>query len=360
MKIGIDARLIHETGVGRYIRNLIEELGKSDTHNSYVVFLRRDAFDSTKLPNTRWQKKMADVPWHSVAEQLFMPAIFAREHLDLLHVPYFNVPLLYFGRFIVTIHDLTILRFNTGKASTLPYLLYKARRVGYYLELLKAMSWSKKIIAVSEATKKEILGSFDVRPEDVVVTYEGVDKAIRDGKPIVQGKYFLYVGNAYPHKNLPVLMDAFSKIRGKSKLVLVGKDDFFYRRLKQSDAVRALKDRIIFHTRVSDAELEGLYRFAQAFVFPSLTEGFGLPALEALASGCPVIVSDIPVFHEILGASATYFDPHNADALTALLAASLKKKFAKPFDVLKRYSWQKMAKKTQTVYEDSARIRSDK
>lgn len=173
MKIGIDARLIQETGVGRYIRNLLLELGKIDHVNSYVVFLRKNAYSTYRLPNARWEKRMADIPWHSVTEQLFMPAIFYREHLDLLHVPYFNVPLLYFGKFVVTMHDLTILHFDTGNASTLPFLLYKVKRIAYYILLLKALHWSEKIIAVSRVTKLEILKHFDVRPDDVRVIYEG-------------------------------------------------------------------------------------------------------------------------------------------------------------------------------------------
>jgi len=173
MKIGIDARLINETGVGRYIRNLIAELGKIDNKNSYVVFLRRSAFDAFHPPNARWEKRLADVPWHSMTEQIFMPAIFYRSRLDLLHVPYFNVPFFYFGKFVVTIHDLTILHFDTGKATTLPYLFYKIRRLGYYISLLKAIFWSEKIIAVSQTTKCEILDHFDVLPEHVAVIYEG-------------------------------------------------------------------------------------------------------------------------------------------------------------------------------------------
>lgn len=173
MKIGIDARLIDETGVGRYIRNLITELGKIDTGNSYIVYLRKDAYGKFTPPSTRWQKRLADVPWHSISEQLFMPAILNRDHLDLLHIPYFNVPLLYFGKFIVTIHDLTILHFDTGKASTHWYPFYKLRRLGYHIELLKAVSWAEKVIAVSETTKKEILSHFDVRPQDIKVIYEG-------------------------------------------------------------------------------------------------------------------------------------------------------------------------------------------
>ena len=171
MKIGIDARLMNETGVGRYIRNLIDELATLDTKNTYVVFVRKEK-DFTP-PNSHWIKIIADVPWHSIAEQFQMPGIFYREHLDVLHVPYFNVPLFYFGKFIVTIHDLIILHFDTGKATTLPYVFYQIRRLGYYISLLKAICWSEKIIAVSQTTKQEILKHFDVRSEDIEVIYEG-------------------------------------------------------------------------------------------------------------------------------------------------------------------------------------------
>jgi glycosyltransferase involved in cell wall biosynthesis len=154
MRIGIDARLMNETGVGRYIRNLISELKKIDKKNEYIIFRN-------------------NIPWHSFAEQIRMPLLYYRAHLDLLHVPYFNVPFLYFKKFIVTIHDLTILHFDTGKASTLPYVMYKLKRFAYYLLLLKAIHWSEKIIAVSHTTKQEILDHFDVLPEHIEVIYEG-------------------------------------------------------------------------------------------------------------------------------------------------------------------------------------------
>ena len=171
MKIGIDARLMNETGVGRYVRNLIAELALIDDHNTYVVFIKKDStFDP---PNSRWIKRSADVPWHSVAEQFVMPFLLYRERLDLLHVPYFNVPIFYFRKFIVTIHDLTILKFSTGKASTRPYPVYKALWFGYYISLLKSIHWSKKIIAVSQTTKNEICANFDVLPEKIEVVYEG-------------------------------------------------------------------------------------------------------------------------------------------------------------------------------------------
>lgn len=171
MKIGIDARLINETGVGRYIRNLIRELAVIDGTNTYVVYVRKTG--DFEPPDSRWTKRVADVPWHSITEQIRMPGIFLGDNLDLLHIPYFNVPIFYPGKFIVTIHDLTILHFDTGKASTWPYWLYKIRRFGYFLALSAAIARSQKVIAVSQSTKKEILDHFDVLPQHISVIYEG-------------------------------------------------------------------------------------------------------------------------------------------------------------------------------------------
>lgn len=364
MNIGIDARLINETGVGRYIRNLIRELARIDTVNTYVVFLRRGSYEHFSVPNVRWKKRLADVPWHSIAEQLVMPILFYRERLDLLHVPYFNVPMVYFGAFVVTIHDLTILGFDTGKASTLPYALYKIRRFGYRLALTKAMFWAKKIIAVSASTKREITRHFDIDPDDIIVTYEGVDAGIKASGLHAEKPYVLYVGNAYPHKNLLLLLRAFSRVPGDCQLLLVGKDDFFYRRLEYDPIVQSLGSRVIRKSNVSDSELGGLYKSARAAIFPSLMEGFALPALEALSFGCPLIVSDIPVFHELLDDAPKYIDPTDEKALASLIKTALTEPLRteafrkKAQAIVSRYSWKDMAKETLSIYEHSARVRS--
>lgn len=158
----------------------------------------------------------------------------------------------------------------------------------------------------------------------------------------MKDKYFLYVGNAYPHKNLELLLHAASK--AGVRVVFVGKDDFFYKRLG------------IQPKTVTDPELSQLYKHAQALVFPSLMEGFGLPALEALANNCPVIVSDIPVFHELLGESAIYFDPHSVDALAKILKRTMVKRPAVDSSIVSKYSWHKMAKETLSIYENCARV----
>ncbi len=366
MNIGIDARLIEETGVGRYIRNLIDQLGRIDHENHYVVFLKKQSFDSFILPNNKWEKRLAEVPWHSVTEQFVMPWILTKEHLDLVHVPYFTIPIFYPGKLIVTIHDLTILHFDTGKATTLPLPLYKVRRLGYYLVLAVGLIRASHILAVSEATKKEIIDHFPIPPEKITVTHEGIDKrftnydlrracrqaGITNEKPLVLGKYFLYVGNAYPHKNLETLIAAFGQLKEHSKLVLVGKEDYFYRRLKKLVADSNLSDRVVFFGQANDQTLTNLYRHAIALVFPSLMEGFGLPAIEALSLGCPVICSDIPVFHEILGEYAIYVDPTRVDDLGSALVEVMKRKpSAINSDALvKRFSWKKMTEQTLDIY----------
>lgn len=338
MRIGIDARLIDETGVGRYIRNLMAQLASLDSTHEFVVFLRKRQFDTYTLPNVRWSKVLADAPWHSLTEQIVMPAIFLQANLDLLHVPYFNVPLLYPGRMVVTIHDLTILHIDTGRATTLPWILYKLKRLGYRMLVWWAVHRSGQLIAVSETTKQDIVKSFGIDPARIHVTYEGVSLQPSKEKPLISEPYFLYVGNAYPHKNVEILIEAAAK--ANVRVVYVGKNDFFYKRLG------------ITPKTVSDDELANLYMYAKALVFPSRMEGFGLPAIEALSLGCPVICSDIPIFHEILGENAVYFDPANASELAALLQGNIVKKKWKS----NAFRWETMARKTADVYESSVGI----
>ncbi len=341
MRIGIDARLINETGVGRYIRNLIGGLARIDKKNSYVVFVRDNSWIP---PNERWTKRIVGVPWHSIAEQLIMPWMFLTSRLDLVHIPYFNIPILYPGKMITTIHDLTILHFDTGKATTLPFVFYKLRRLGYRVALAVGLRRVVKIIAVSQTTKNELIDHFHLDRDKIIVTYEGVDKKIFKSTnriSLIKQPYFLYVGNAYPHKNLEILVEQSLPI----KIVLVGKMDYFYERLKKS----TVNKNVVFFGHATDEQLVNLYAHALALVFPSLMEGFGLPALEALALGCPVIASDIPVFHEILGDNVTYFDPRNPKDLKEKLAEAVRK--PKKGFVLRGHSWSALASATLTAYE---------
>lgn len=171
MKIGIDARLWGQTGVGRYLEQLVENLAKIDKQNKYVLFLTKEHKD-LPLPGPTWKKKITDIRWHSLKEQILLPFVLWRERLDLVHFPYFSVPIFYPGKFMVTIHDLILDHFDTGKASNLPWFIYRIKRLGYKLVMWVALHRAVKIITVSETTKKEIIGHYHVNPRKVVVTYE--------------------------------------------------------------------------------------------------------------------------------------------------------------------------------------------
>ncbi|MCL4382528.1 MAG: glycosyltransferase [Patescibacteria group bacterium] len=172
MKIGIDARLWKQTGVGRYVQELTSNLAKIDQKNHYLLFFAKNEFEEFKLPGPNFEKMIIDIRWHSLKEQIVMPYLLWREKLDLVHFPYFSVPIFYPGKFIVTIHDLILDHFETGKASTLPLFLYKLKRLGYKLVMWVALHRAVKVITVSETTKREIIKHYHLNSEKIAVTYE--------------------------------------------------------------------------------------------------------------------------------------------------------------------------------------------
>lgn len=364
MRVGIDCRLWNETGIGRYIRNLVEQLGKIDNKNQYVLFLRKSEYNSVSLPYDNFEKRIADIRWHSVKEQLLFSRILNKENLDLVHFPYFSVPIFYNKPFVITIHDLILNHFDTGKASTLPYFLYKTKRLGYNYVLSHAIKNAQKIIAVSNTTKKEIVDHYDVDKSKIEVTYEGFDSKINSSnKHIVDGDYFLYVGNAYPHKNLDFLLEAFRIFHEQSnniKLVLVGKEDYFYKKISEKIKELSLDSSVQLFGYATDDQLSSLYKNAKALIFPSKMEGFGLPILEALANNCLVIASDIQIAHEIGDDSLVYFDLNSEldlkNKMIDVLSWTKKDKEAylkKGKEQIQKFSWEKMAKETLSVYNSS-------
>ena len=369
MRIGIDCRFWNETGVGRYIRNLVEQLQVIDKTNEYVLFVRSRDYARIKnqelrIKDYRWKVVKADIRWHSVEEQFRFPQILNRENLDLMHFPYFSVPLLYTKPFVITIHDLIINHFPTGQATTLPLPFYKLKYLGYQFVLQQAARRAKKILTVSNATKKEIIEHLNVPEKKIVVSYEGVDKRVlsnKNQKSSLKETYFLYVGNAYPHKNLEFLLNGFKIFTDQQKnvrLVLVGKDDFFYKRLKEKVVAMGLSNSVIFLQNVEDDELGNLYHHATAVVLPSLMEGFGLPAVEAMGAGSLVVASDIPAFREVCKDVALYFGSAKVNELVLQLQkistmpkGYFDKNIEAGYSLAKKYSWEKMAKETKSLYE---------
>lgn len=353
MRIGIDIRLQNETGVGRYIRNLVRLLPKLAPSHEFV-FLN------------------PPFHWHSLDEQLKMPSYLSKQNLDLVHFPYFNVPLFYNKPFVVTIHDLIINDLDTGRASTLSFPFYKLKRFGYHLTVSHAIYMSKAIIVPSNATKNEVKRHYPrVRGDKIYATYEAADEINTkqyhpSSLPLKSKQFLLYVGNAYPHKNVDLLVDAFADVKSsRLSLVLVGKKSFFYDKLQQYVNAKYPKLPIFFTGELSDNELSWLYQKALGLVVPSLMEGFGLPALEALSVGTPVIASDIPALHEICQRAALYFNPRKKQELTKAIInlnhykenPLITKNIVAGKIRAQTFSWEKMVRETVEIYERCFSVR---
>ncbi len=373
-KIGIDARFYGPTGkgLGRYAQKLVEYLEKIDGGNDkrqYVVFLRKENFDLYQPKHDNFKKALADFNWYSFSEQVHFPLFLYSQRLDLVHFCHFNVPLLYFKQFAVTIHDLILFHYPTVKNTTLNKYFYFFKLFAYKIAIRSAVRRAKKIIAVSKFTKDDIIANLKIPKSKVKMTYEGCEYQCfvnYQGDKTVLGKYgiikpyLLYVGNVYPHKNLERLVEVFTRIRKSNQnlqLVLVGGKDFFYSRLEKF--VKEGKfEGVIFPGYVPDSELDVLYKNAQVYVFPSLYEGFGLPPLEALAKNTVVASSDRTSMPEVLEDTAFYFDPEDLDSMEKTIRKCLteSKKDSFPIDKvvakLKKFSWQTMANETLDVYKE--------
>lgn len=364
MRIGIDARFFgpQETGIGRYVERLISHLGRIDDRNEYVVFLRQAAYAAWQPPNPRWRKVLADFHWYTISEQRFLPAIFRRARLDLLHVPHFNVPVFYRGPWVVTIHDLILDEFPTERATTLEPLIFWAKFQAYRLVVRQAITRAARILTVSEHSLRELLRRFGLRTERVTVTYEGVDP-LPPPVPFdqlaargIRSPYLLHVGNAYPHKNLERLLLAWQQaLQPHAQLVFVGKRDYFVQRLEEFTRQHRIPN-VLFFGFASEAELAGLYRQAQAYVFPSLSEGFGLPGLEAMQAGTPVYAARASCLPEVFGQAAEYFNPLDLADMAVSIQRALhdtlgrQRLIAAGKERLTRFSWSAMARQTLSVY----------
>ena len=379
MRIGIDARFYGPIGkgLGRYTQKLIENLEKVSAqggsalggNDQYFIFLRKDNIAEYKPKNKNFKKVLADFPWYSWQEQLKFPRLLNKYDLDLVHFPHFNVPFFYFGKFVVTIHDLILIHFPTVRSTTLNPLFYWFKFFIYKIVIQSAILRSNRIISVSRFTKRDILENYRSIPnEKIRVTHEACEDYCmlspnKDNEIIARygiiKPYIMYVGNAYPHKNLERLVLAFKelqKTKKELKLVLIGKMDYFYSRLKLIVREKKIRN-VLFLGYVPDYELDTIFRNASAYVFPSLYEGFGLPPLEAMAKGTPVISSDHPCMREILEESAHFFDAANKMKIVEGIREVLEDEnlrndlIKKGYEQIKKYSWKKMARETLEVYK---------
>ncbi len=364
MKILIDGRLygLENAGLGRYLVNLVSELSKIDSRNEYVIFLRKKYFNNLTLPEN-WKKVMTDFRHYSIKEQILLPIYIKKEKPDLVHFPHFNVPVFYEGKYVVTIHDMLMHEFAGLSATTLPAPLYFFKQLAYKFVFNRAVRNSKYILVPSGVVKSDIVKSYHFTSDKIFITYEGVGKTIgfKEGEKIKE-PYFFYAGNAYPHKNLNRLVEAVKllnkKVDHKVILVIASARNIFTQKLQKITKNLDVDGFVKLAGFVPDDVLGQMYKNSLAFVFPSVSEGFGLPGLEAMSSGTLVLASNIPIFKEIYGENAIYFDPFDpssiSDSMIKVLGMTKKERelrIAKSLKFIEKYSWGKMAKETLHVYE---------
>ena len=368
-RIGIDARLFgtaQAAGIGTYTEELIGNLIKTDPDNHYTAFVTPETAAIFPFYSPNLTKTVVPYKHYTYAEQLFYPRVLKKSGLDLIHYTNFNSPVWLRGiKSVVTIHDLT-LWFYPGRKNRSLFTKWIYRYV-----ITKSCQNASRIIAVSEGTKRDIIKYLGVDPDRIDVIYEGVAPRIRyqaDSSRIemIKAKYgitapfFLYVGQWRTHKNLVRLIRAFAILRRRynldHQLVLIGQRDKRSPEIPATIKQLGLQDAVITTGYVSDSTLPDFYSAAEAFVFPSLYEGFGLPPLEAMTQGTPVISSNVSVMPEILGNAALYFDPLDIEDIAAKLhqfATSYKLKHElkeRAETQVRKYSFAKMARETLAVY----------
>lgn len=380
MKILIDGRFwgLENAGLGRYTINLVEELGKIDGKNKYLLLLRKKYFNKLSLPDN-WTSLLADFKHYGLYEQLKLPGLISSHKPDLVHFLHFNVPYFFKGPYIVTIHDILMHKQKGLEATTLPFCSYFIKRLGYKTVFRRAVMRAERVIVPSESVKKEVVDYYQIDPGKISVTYEGLDERIlqkEDGKKVmakyqIDSSYFIYAGNAYPHKNLKRAVEAVVQLNKQTDkkvlLVVATSRGVFEKRLKTEIEKIGAAEYVRLLGYIPDSDLGALYENSLAFVFPSLSEGFGLPGLEALASGTILIASDIPVFREVYKESAFYFNPFDFTSIEKSMQDVIRMKDEQRKEVIdkgkefaKRYSWSKMARETLRIYEDSFGLRSGK
>jgi len=358
-KIGIDARLLNQTGVGTYIQNLLFYLDQHKSlDNLYYVYLLKKDFNHINFKSSNIIKKKADFHWHSFSEQLNFLSVLLGDNLDLVHFTYFTFPVLYRKKFILTVHDMTPILFKTGQASTRNPLIYQIKHFIFKIVFFAGLKNSIKVIVPTKTVKKQILSYYGKDFKDKIeVIYEGVsyyllqkNKEKINKKEFPYKNFFLYVGNFYPHKNVENLIEAFSKIEGDYQLILIAPDDFFTKRLEKKLKKKEIK-RVFILKNVGKNQMVWFYRNCLALVHPSLSEGFGLTLMEAAYFGKPVIASKIDVFEELWGKNYLSFNPKDPTDIRSKIEYFLEKKPNFSYEkLLRKYSFEKMTHKTLELY----------
>ena len=359
MKIVIDARELRTT-TGRYVERLLHYLQSVDSVNQYYVLLSPKDIDGWNPKSRRFHKVKCPYKEFTFAEQLGMLWQLRRLRADLVHFPMVQQPILYFGKVVTTMNDLTTIRFENP---TKKRLVFKTKQFVYRWVNKIVAHKSAALITYTEYVKNDVakFAKANSRKFNVInLASDFITDKPEELPGLIDQRFIMYIGRPLPHKNLERLVDAFALLQEKHpdlRLVLAGKTDSNYRRIARIVKKRDIEN-VIFTDFVTDGQLRWLYEHCAAYVFPSLSEGFGLPGLEAMSHGAPVVSSNATCLPEVYEDSAHYFDPLDVDdmarAITDVLTddalrAELIRRGAKQ---VKKYSWERMARQTLDVYNE--------
>jgi glycosyltransferase involved in cell wall biosynthesis len=359
MHIAIDARIMNSS-TGRYVERLVHYLEEIDTKNDYSILLPTKDKDFYKPKNPRFTVRFIDFPNYSFSEQTGFKKYLDDLKPDLVHFCMPQQPVLYKGLHVTTVHDLTLLHtYNTDKN----WLMFHAKQlVGRYV-FKKIGKTSAHIIVPTKYTRDEYIAYANIPANKVTVTYEAADifadKVKAYKHPFKQ--FIMYVGQQSDYKNIRRLGDAHQKLLKTHPdlgLILVGKKTAKHINNEEYFNQKGYKN-ILFTDFIPDEQRDWLFKNCTAYVFPSLMEGFGLPALEAMGYGAPVASSSATCLPEVYGDAAHYFDPLNTDDMARAIDDILTDKklrdtlIKKGYSQIKKYSWQRMAEQTHRVYLDA-------
>jgi glycosyltransferase involved in cell wall biosynthesis len=373
MKIGINARYVQRkifTGIENYIYNLLLNLKKIDKKNKYYLFFEKDRQIPIKFSdNTNFKTIIPKFPTRNQIErialnQFSMNSYIKRARLDVFHEPFFTSPFFKNCPTIITIYDIS--NYIHPEFFNLKTKLY------FNLLFPRSIKNSDHIITISKSSKEDIVNYLKVEPDKIEVIYAGIDndftKIISENKLggvkikyNISQDYILYVSFISPRKNLVNLIKAFNIFKKNTKegvqLVIVGGKGWNSKKVFELVKSLKLENDIIFTDYVPKEDLIILYSYAILFIYPSIYEGFGLPTLEAMSCGCPVITSKLSSLPEVCGDAALYIDPYDVEDIAAAILNltiddNLKKLLiVKGFQNIKRFDWVKTATETLKIYE---------
>jgi glycosyltransferase involved in cell wall biosynthesis len=368
MRIGIDARLVHyrQAGISQYTLRLLDELAQIAPDDEFVVFQsRKHRQEIVDRPN--FERHSLWTPPHHRLEQFLLPLELAVVELDVLHSPDFIPPFRRKCKSVITIHDLNFLLY--------PHFL-TPQSASYYGQIDQAVRKCDHIIAVSESTKGDIVRLTGAPADKISVVYEAAHPAFRplEDPAMLNGvkerlgierDYVLFVSTIEPRKNVPTLLVAFKRLLDSYKapvnLVLAGEKGWLFDEVFSLVDKFDLEGRVQFLGRVSPEDLLGLYNAAEMLVHPAFYEGFGLPPLEAMACGTPVVVSNTSALPEIVSDAALLVDPTDADSMAVamwrvLSEESLRREMReKGLRRARQFSWKKAALQTLDIYHRQGR-----